>query len=289
MSSSVATELVAGSVAGAAGILATQPLDTIRIRLQSSATSLGRGAAYGGVAECARLTLREEGVRGLYKGVASPTLTVGGMNAVLFFSYEYASAALTRASGNSSVEELPLAGVYAAGSLAGLTTSFITGPTELVKCIAQTDLQSTGRFREEWAIFRNMVRQHGVFGAHGPTRGLLTTIVREVPSMGLYFTIYEASCRKYGKSPMVSFFAGGFAGAAAWSCIYPIDVIKTRWQTAAPGKYNSVLHCLWSSVAQEGRGMLLSGYGATMCRAWPQNAVIFVTYEFVKGFMEGQR
>jgi hypothetical protein len=36
--------------------------------------------------DVARTTMRKEGLRGLYKGVASPTLTVGAMNAVLFFS-----------------------------------------------------------------------------------------------------------------------------------------------------------------------------------------------------------
>lgn len=57
-------ELVAGGIAGAAGIVATQPLDTIRIRLQSAADG-----SYTGIRHCATSTMRQEGLRGLYKGV----------------------------------------------------------------------------------------------------------------------------------------------------------------------------------------------------------------------------
>ena len=75
-------ELVAGGIAGAMGILLTQPMDTIRIRLQDPKLS------YGGIGGCAVDTVRAEGIRGLFKGVGSPMLTVGIMNALLFFTYE---------------------------------------------------------------------------------------------------------------------------------------------------------------------------------------------------------
>eukprot|EP00927_Polykrikos_kofoidii_P008528 TRINITY_DN13547_c0_g1_i1.p1 TRINITY_DN13547_c0_g1~~TRINITY_DN13547_c0_g1_i1.p1 ORF type:complete len:303 (+),score=29.53 TRINITY_DN13547_c0_g1_i1:22-909(+) len=278
----VVADLSAGGIAGAAGILSTQPLDTIRVRMQSSSIHLGRSEAYAGIFACARHTFRNEGLRGLYKGVASPTLTVTVMNAVCFATYEGSCLAIKRATGKADSAELTLTQVALAGMPVGFTTSFLTGPTELVKCVAQTNLQSKGLLREEWAIFRDMVREHGWLGAHGPCRGLLTTIFREVPSFAVYFSSYEAICRKFDKSQTASFFAGGFAGALAWSSIYPLDVIKTRWQTAPVGRYHSLLHCLKSSVAGEGVGVLFKGFGATMCRAWPQNAVIFTTYEFCK-------
>lgn len=282
---SIAAELIAGGVAGAAGILLTQPMDTIRIRLQSTPAMLGgQGATpYTGILNCAKATAGSEGIRGLYKGVASPTLTVGGMNAVLFFSYEWVWKLLSSGGG----DDLTLPQVFVAGATSGLASAFITSPTELVKCIAQTNVKNEGNIHEEWQIFRNMIRDHGVLGSHGPTRGLFMTICRETPSFAMYFTIYEAACRQFGKSHMVSFHAGGFAGAFAWATIYPIDVIKTRWQVARPGTYSSILDCYRQSVAAEGRGMLWKGSGATMARAWPQNAVIFFTYESVKKHLAG--
>lgn len=282
---SVGMELAAGGIAGAAGILSTQPMDTIRIRLQSSTGSLGISRGYSGVIDCFMLTWRREGIRGLYKGVASPTVTVGFMNAALFFSYELASDVVRRRSKRPVGEDMTLSEVVFAGSTAGLASAFITGPSELVKCIAQTNLTNKGTVAEEWAIFRNMIRNHGCFGAHGPCRGLWMTIVRDTPSFGLYFGLYEAMTRSLGKNKLSSFVSGGCAGAFAWTVIYPLDLIKTRWSIARVGEYSSVWHCFRTNVAQEGYPMLLKGYGATMARAWPQNAVIFVTYEMVKGLL----
>eukprot|EP00928_Gymnodinium_smaydae_P003145 TRINITY_DN11124_c1_g1_i1.p1 TRINITY_DN11124_c1_g1~~TRINITY_DN11124_c1_g1_i1.p1 ORF type:complete len:309 (-),score=30.13 TRINITY_DN11124_c1_g1_i1:218-1075(-) len=282
--SAVAVELVAGGTAGAVGILATQPMDTVRIRLQS-AKEMQVAKQYAGIMDCFKATCQREGIRGLYKGVASPTVTVGAMNALLFFSYESASNVLRKRSRLEDGQDLSISQVFAAGAASGFASAFITSPTELIKCIAQVDVKSEGKIREEWSILRNMIRRHGLWGAHGPCRGLLTTIVRETPSFGLYFASYEAATRAWGKSQAVSFVAGGCAGALAWSVIYPIDVVKTRWQTAAPGRYNSFWHCIQSTVGQEGYKALFRGYGATMARAWPQNGVIFCTYELVKGLM----
>lgn len=282
---SLPAELVAGGVAGAVGILATQPMDTVRIRLQSSPSRLGISRPYSGLFDCFSSAMRGEGIRGLYKGVASPTLTVGVMNAVLFFSYEYSTNLVRTYSHTERGEQLSIPQVALAGSMAGFASAFITAPTELVKCIAQTNLTNEGRIHEEWQIFRNMVRDHGWLGAHGPCRGLGATVCRETPSFAVYFTTYEAATRRYGKSELVSFVAGGFAGTLGWTIIYPLDVIKTRWQTSLPGTYKSFRHCFQTSVAQEGWKMLFNGYGATMARAWPQNGVIFLTYELIKGIL----
>ena len=74
---SAVVELTSGGVAGAVGILATQPLDTIRIRLQNP------GFGYSGMADALRTTVRNEGMRGLYKGVGSPLATVGVRESII--------------------------------------------------------------------------------------------------------------------------------------------------------------------------------------------------------------
>ena len=52
-----------------------------------------------------------------------------------------------------------------AGAVSGAASAFVTAPTELVKCIAQINVHSKGTLREEWAIFRHMMREHGAFGS----------------------------------------------------------------------------------------------------------------------------
>ena len=48
--------------------------------------------------------------------------------------------------------------VFLAGCVAGSGSSFINTPTELVKCLAQTNLKNKGTVMEEWPLVR-----------HGPT------------------------------------------------------------------------------------------------------------------------
>lgn len=274
---SVAAELSAGGIAGASAILVTQPMDTIRIRMQSS--------KYTGVVDCARAAIRNEGIRGLYKGIASPCITVGFMNAFLFFSYESTGKAVRVWSGASPNSQLTLPQVFCAASCAGFGTAFVTGPTELVKCLAQTNLNNKGHIREEWIILKSLVQGKGLFSPYGPTRGLAMTIVRDSPSYGLYFVVYEAGTRYFGKSDRSSFAFGGLAGVVAWSVIYPLDVLKTRWQIGQPGKFTSLRHCFREVRAEDGWRTFVRGFNATMLRAVPQNGVVFVVYEYVKSML----
>ena len=104
----------------------------------------------------------------------------------------------------------------------------------------------------------------------------------------VYFGAYELMCRRWsgpegglgGLPPALV--AGGFAGQLSWGSIYPLDVIKTKYTSAPHGTYTSVPHCVRMALAREGPRALMRGFGATMARAWPQNAALFYTYETIK-------
>ena len=88
---SVWHELAAGSVGGMAGILVGHPADTIKVRQQT----LG-----GSATATLRATLRHEGARGLFKGMAFPLLTNGLLNAIYFGAYSSALRGLNWALGD---------------------------------------------------------------------------------------------------------------------------------------------------------------------------------------------
>eukprot|EP00927_Polykrikos_kofoidii_P008886 TRINITY_DN13706_c0_g1_i1.p1 TRINITY_DN13706_c0_g1~~TRINITY_DN13706_c0_g1_i1.p1 ORF type:complete len:289 (+),score=22.38 TRINITY_DN13706_c0_g1_i1:62-928(+) len=273
------TDFSIGWVAGGAGILASHPFDTIRVRLQTSGS---KGGSSMGILSCARMTLQNEGIRGFYKGVASPTVFMGIMNAICFATYERSSGLMRAATGKHPKAELPLGQVFLSGASAGFLTCLISGPADLVKCVAQTDTRSTGKVSEELALFRRLVREHGWLGAHGPCRGILATLMRDSPAMGSYFCTFEAIARTFDRSTTVSFFAGGTAGAISWGFAYPADVLKTRWQVAPVGKYRSLLHCGQTILAEEGIGAFYRGFVATLFKSFPQNAVVFASYVSIK-------
>jgi len=75
-------DIGAGTVGGIGAVLVGHPLDTIKVRLQTSRT--------GGemsMLSCARMTMREEGIRGFWKGMQSPLAGEGFFNAVQFLTY----------------------------------------------------------------------------------------------------------------------------------------------------------------------------------------------------------
>lgn len=75
--------------------------------------------------------------------------------------------------------------------------------------------------------------------------------------------------------------AGGCAGVLAWAVATPMDVIKTRLQVDGQGqqRYRGLLHCVVTSVREEGPRVLFKGLTLNCCRAFPVNMVVFVTYE----------
>ena len=132
----VVGELTAGGLAGFTGIVVTQPLDTVRIRLQNG--------GYTGIFNCVKTTIQREGVRGLFKGILSPCVSVGLMNSLLFYSYAEASQFVAA----HGVDNMSLPEIWLAGSMSGFVCSFITAPTELVKVHAQIKIDSKGQLRE---------------------------------------------------------------------------------------------------------------------------------------------
>ena len=64
-----------GGLSGALGASSVYPLNVLRTRLQSQGTVLHK-RTYSGVADVVRQTVREEGLRGLYKGLTPNLIKV---------------------------------------------------------------------------------------------------------------------------------------------------------------------------------------------------------------------
>lgn len=83
--------------------------------------------------------------------------------------------------------------------------------------------------------------------------------------------------------------AGGCAGVLAWTVATPMDVIKSRLQADGQGqrRYRGLLHCVVTSVREEGPRVLFKGLTLNCCRAFPVNMVVFVAYEAVLRLIRG--
>ncbi|KAG9404504.1 Hydrogenosomal carrier protein [Aphanomyces cochlioides] len=77
--------LVLGSISGVVAQMVSYPFDTVKRRLQLQAKGV---AEYNGMAHCWTTIVREDGVRGLYRGAGVNMLRIVPYGAVMFASYE---------------------------------------------------------------------------------------------------------------------------------------------------------------------------------------------------------
>lgn len=270
-------EFIAGWISGAVGLVVGHPLDTIKVRLQTQ-------SVYRGICDCVVKTYTHEGFRGFLKGMSFPVLSVALSNAVVFGSYSNALDYLTPSRHSSS----PLTAVFMAGCFSGLTQLFVTAPIDLVKVRLQNQMEGRpggNKYRGPTHCVAVILREDGVRGLF---RGMWALALRDVPCYGLYFLPYELICRmltEKGKQPGNStvLVAGGVAGVVTWACATPMDVVKARLQMSGGGGrvYSGVLHCITVSVREEGVRVFFKGLILNSVRAFPVNAVTFLSFEML--------
>jgi len=84
---SSAGKLCAGAISGAVAQTCTYPLDVLRRRFQIN-TMTGMGYRYKSIFDAVRVIVANEGVRGLYKGIAPNLLKVAPSMASSWLSFE---------------------------------------------------------------------------------------------------------------------------------------------------------------------------------------------------------
>jgi len=233
--------------------------------------------------------MKNEGIQGLYKGLVSPLLGVGILNSIIFGVYGNTMRALDdfrgRNNGIITSDFVYYSDVFIAGSLAGLANCPICSPLELVKTRLQIQDQAKGEKRRYSGPTDCFVKTWKASGFRGIFKGMNSTIVRDVPSYGAYFALYEYLKETYGEQPLALFLSGGFAGIGCWYLSYWSDAIKSRIQALpdppAPGhdKYKGFIDCCVKSYKAEGYHVFFRGLNSAIVRAFPLNAVTFLAYE----------
>ncbi|OAD80713.1 hypothetical protein PHYBLDRAFT_18090, partial [Phycomyces blakesleeanus NRRL 1555(-)] len=272
-----------GWIGGAAGIIVGSPLDTLSVGTENTVQH--------GAWKTLTQMVQSEGVGSLFKGVLSPVVGLAGLNAILFVSYGTILRYFERQHGLDT-HEASLSEIYIAGCGAGIASFFFSTPTDLVKIQAQMSRIP----KSTWDVAKTIYSNNGVLGFY---QGGFATIVRDAPSYGLYFLVYEGTKRLLevestgdaagGSNAMKILLAGGLAGAVSWTSIYPLDVIKSRLQMQVQVQldrpYSSFRDCLVRSYKAEGLRVFFRGLTPTVIRGFPVNAVTFWVYELVMDAM----
>lgn len=246
------------------------------------------------------------GTGSYFRGILTPVVTLGALNAILFVSY-HQSAKLLSPIIDGATNQQSLKTVFASGTLAGLAPFVLSTPSELIKCRMQSIDVNSSKYHKEmssWSMFRNILQTEGILGLY---RGGCITVVRDSIGYGFYFWGYEGAKKifeQWSFSENASILlAGGVAGCISWTSIFPLDVIKTRIQIMTGAKYNCSAESLpllqsktnvrvnyrsiIGSIINEASPWrtLTSGLAVTNIRAFLVNAVTFYGYEATLKFL----
>jgi len=175
---------------------------------------------YVGVAGTVAAILREEGVRGLYRGLA-PSLLLVSHGAIQFAAYEEmralavawsakvaggrppgstpapSSSSTSSGLGGRHATPLPTATLSALGAASKVIACVATYPTQVIRSRMQ-QRQVTGaagraagaaiRYDSAWAAARTVLAREGLGGLY---KGLVPTLMRVVPQSAVTFVVYE--------------------------------------------------------------------------------------------------
>ncbi|XP_066287373.1 mitochondrial ornithine transporter 1-like [Branchiostoma lanceolatum] len=280
------SDFSAGAMGGTACVFAGQPLDTVKVKLQTFPTM------YRGALDCLAKTIKEERLQGLYTGTVPALAANIAENAILFAFYGLCQKVVQNISGVDSVNNLSSLQSATAGSMAAFFSSIGLCPTELVKCRLQAikEMAAEGRVATAnigpWGMTKQIVRQEGFRGLF---QGMTSTWAREVPGYFFFFGGYELSRKlltpagktKDDLGPMRLILCGGVAGSCLWASIYPIDVVKSRIQVySLSGRQAGFMAVFLQILRTEGVRALFSGIGPCLIRTFPANGALFIAYEY---------
>ncbi|KAF8970230.1 mitochondrial carrier domain-containing protein [Flammula alnicola] len=145
-----AKDIMFGSIAGMVAEIFEYPFDLAKVRLQAQLLTPPSSTAvhFDGPMHCLMQTWKDEGIRGLYRGLPAPIVGSMAETAALFVAYSaFQNVVRTfspSSSGSSSAMPPPLSMsqlAVAAGG-AGFVTSFVLTPIELVKCKMQVQMMN---------------------------------------------------------------------------------------------------------------------------------------------------
>ncbi|KAH8821136.1 mitochondrial folate transporter-like protein/carrier [Xylogone sp. PMI_703] len=243
---------IAGATGGFMSGIVTCPLDVIKTKLQAQGAFLQQAGAnrngnqnlvYRGMLGTAKVIWKEEGVRGMYRGLGPIILGYLPTWAVWFTVYGKSKEYLSKSIGN------PLVVNFWSSIIAGASSTMVTNPiwvikTRLMSQVSRKSANHNGwppwQYKSTLDAFRKMYRTEGFLSFYSG----LTPALLGLTHVAVQFPAYEYLKTKFtgrgmgtpGEVDEQSHWLGVLSASViskvmASSATYPHEVIRTRLQT----------------------------------------------------------
>ncbi|KAG7192081.1 uncharacterized protein KQ657_002441 [Scheffersomyces spartinae] len=290
--------LLAGGIAGAVSRTVVSPFERAKILLQLQGP--GQGHTYQGMFPTILKMYRDEGWRGLFRGNTLNCIRIFPYSAVQFAVFEKCKEIMIQRRPRDNHHQLYSTERLIAGSLGGIVSVAVTYPLDLVRAritVQTASLSKLARGKliappKVWDTVKEVYLNEGGFFAL--YKGIVPTTLGVAPYVAINFALYER-LREYMeespkdfRNPIWKLSAGAFASFVGGVLIYPLDVLRKRYQVASMAggelgfQYRSVSHALVSIFTQEGFFGAYKGLTANLYKIVPSMAVSWLCYDTLK-------
>ncbi|CUS21951.1 LAQU0S04e04588g1_1 [Lachancea quebecensis] len=292
---------LSGAMAGFLAGITVCPLDVAKTRLQAQGLRSGLPNYYNGIAGTLKTIVRDEGVRGLYKGLVP--IIMGYFPTWMIYFSVYESSKKIYPQVFPSFEFLS----HSASALtAGAISTMLTNPVWVVKT----------RLMLQTHVNENSTQYKGTFDAFHKiytTEGMKTFYSGLLPSLfglfhvAIHFPIYEklkvwlhcypsiTASDDHNLNLVRLIMASSASKMVASALTYPHEILRTRMQIRAPPRSisaaqqkassHSLIRLVRQTYRTEGLRGFYSGFTANLVRTVPASAITLVSFEYFRKYL----
>ena len=290
-------KFLSGGVAGTVAACVTNPLEVIKAQLQSSNKEL----LNANPVDIAKKIVGQDGMPGFFRGLPPTLIGIIPSRSAYFYAYQRVKKFLS-----PTLPEGSPGNAMVAGFLAGITGNTLTNPIWMVRTRMQLMIDHTAgqkAYNGYFDAITTIFKEEGLGGFYkgitasywGCAEGAIQFIIYEQVKTRLLTKENERrQSLGLGETKELSkatyFWAAAASKLLAAVTTYPHEVARTRMREQARSgvfRYNGMWNTLGIMAKEEGTKSLYSGMGIHLIKVVPNSALMFLTYEVVREWLDG--
>lgn len=270
---------IAGGIAACGAVTVTHSFETVKIRLQLQGELQAKKDApkmYRGVLHGVATILKNEGPKGLFRGLSCAYIYQMTLNGCRLGFYEPIRGNLTKLLYHDANVQSFGINIFS-GATSGILGAAAGSPFFLVKTRLQSfspflPVGTQHHYKNAWDGMRQIYKGEGVKGLY---RGVGPAMVRtgfgSSVQLPTYFFAKRRLVRHLGmeEGPALHLASSTASGFVVCCVMHPPDTVMSRMYNQTGNLYNSAFDCLFRTVKTEGFLAVYKGFFAHLARILP--------------------
>ncbi|CAI5759046.1 unnamed protein product [Candida verbasci] len=281
---------IAGAASGFLAGVVVCPLDVVKTKLQAQGLKNGK---YRGLVHTFTMILKEEGIRGLYRGLIPITIGYLPTWTIYFTVYERSKRFYPNFLKSEFNIINPSVIHFFSALTAGMASSIAVNPIWVVKTrLMVQNKQQKHKYSGTIDAFKKMYKHEGIKVFYS---GLVPSLFGLL-HVGIHFPAYEKlkklfHCNNQNQNKQGLLWrligASSISKMIASTITYPHEILRTRMQIRNENnvKKLSFINTIKNVYFHDGLKGFYAGYLTNLARTVPASAVTLVSFEYFKTYL----